>query len=162
MTTTRGARRSGPSPIQQRSSPFPEGDLWAVNVFWLNLEQVRTCLRQPVRSLAERHPEIEAVWLYGSLARGDAVPGSDADLLMVLSDSQVSFLDRASTYQPSFCGIGVDILAYTRAELASMREEHEADSEALPAALGHVQSEGVCLFQRNREKKGVLSNERRR
>lgn len=144
MTITRGARRSGPSPIQQRSSP-------SVNVFWLNLEQVRTCLREAVRSLAERHPEIEAVWLYGSLARGDAVPGSDADLLMVLSDSQVSFLDRASMYQPSFCGIGVDILAYTRAELASMRGEHEADSEALPATLGHVQSEGVCLFQRNRE-----------
>ena len=39
-----------------------------------SVEQVRTCLKQAVRSLVERHPEIEAVWLYGSLARGDAVP----------------------------------------------------------------------------------------
>lgn len=75
MTTTRVERPSARLPIQQISSP-------SVNVFWLNLDQARTCLKKAVIHLAEKHPEIEQVWLFGSLARGDAVPRSDADILI--------------------------------------------------------------------------------
>lgn len=91
--------------------------------------------------LANRHPEIEEVWLFGSLARGDAVPGSDADVLIVLSESMLPFLARSARYQPDFCGVGMDVLAYTRAELVAMQAEDNP-------FLRQVQSEGVCLFQR--------------
>lgn len=91
MTTTPNLRQNVPSPIQRRSSP-------SVSVFWLNVDQVRACLRQAVERLAQSHPEIEEVWLFGSLARGDAVPGSDADLLVVLSGSQeASWTGRCAT-----------------------------------------------------------------
>lgn len=92
--------------------------------------------------LAETHPEIEEVWLFGSLARGDAVPGSDADLLIVLGDCQLPFLDRSVHYQPDFCGVGVDVLAYTREELARM----EADGNAF---LSQARAEGIRLFCRS-------------
>lgn len=35
-----------------------------------------------LRSVFERHPEIEAVWLFGSQAEGRARPGSDIDLAL--------------------------------------------------------------------------------
>jgi predicted nucleotidyltransferase len=134
MNTTHVQRQSAPLVTQEISSP-------SVSVFWLDLNQIRHRLKVAVQQLAQTHPEIEEVRLFGSLARGDAVPGSDADLIVVLSDTQLPFLDRFAHYQPDFCGIGVDVLAYTRAELAQMR----ADGNVL---LRQAWAEGVCLFQR--------------
>ena len=133
MTITRERKANAPSPIQKTSSSF-------VKVFWLNLNQVRTRLKQSAERLAENHPEIEEVWVFGSLARGDAVPGSDADVLIVLSDSALPFLDRSAHYQPDFCGVGVDVFAYTRAEIAQMQHDGRA-------FLRRAQAEGVCLFR---------------
>jgi predicted nucleotidyltransferase len=76
-----------------------------------------------VRVLTSRHPEIEKVILFGSLARGDAVPGSDADLLLILRECDLPFEERGTRYQISGVGIGVDLFAYTMAELDRMREE---------------------------------------
>ena len=135
MTTARGAKPNEPSPIQQRSSD-------SVSVFWLNLDRLRTRLAQAAARLAERHPEIEEIWLFGSLARGDAVPGSDADLFVILSQSDLSYLDRSAYYQPDFCGVGVDVLAYTRYELSRMQG---AES---PALRQRDEAEGVCLIRR--------------
>lgn len=135
MTTIREMKPSVPSPIQRTSLP-------SVSVFWLNPDQVRTHLKKAVERLAERHPEIEEVWLFGSLARGDVVPGSDADLLIVLSDSPLPFLDRSVHYQPDYWGVGVDVLAYTRTELAQMLAEGNS-------LIQRAQAEGHCLFQRS-------------
>lgn len=91
--------------------------------------------------MAEQHPEVSEVWLFGSVARGEALPGSDADLFVVLDACDLPFLERSLEYQPEFCGVGVDIFAYTREELAVMKK------------LGHpflrgIQTDGLCLFKR--------------
>lgn len=70
--------------------------------------------------LMEMHPEIERVLLFGSLSRGEAVPGSDADVLLVLRDCALPFEKRGGHYFPRDAGIGVDVFAYTRAELDAM------------------------------------------
>lgn len=75
-----------------------------------------------MKVLTDRHPEIEKVVLFGSLARSDAVPGSDADLLLILRESELSFWERSACYRPVDVGIGVDVFAYTRAELEGMLE----------------------------------------
>lgn len=134
MTTTREQRRSVPSPIAHTSSP-------SASVFWLNLDQVRSCLKKATKRLADKYPEVEAVWLFGSLARGDAIPGSDADLFVLLTHTDHPFLDRSVRYQPAFCGIGVDVFAYTREEVTSML------SEGNPL-LRQVRAERRCLFRR--------------
>ena len=58
-------------------------------------------LRKSIKELRERYPEIEQVILFGSFARGEAVPGSDIDLLIILKDSKLTFLERIVRYIPS-------------------------------------------------------------
>jgi predicted nucleotidyltransferase len=67
-----------------------------------------------------QHPEIEEVLLFGSLARGEAVPGSDADLLVILSSASQSFMDRIPHYLPVGLPLGVDVFPYTQAEIDRM------------------------------------------
>jgi predicted nucleotidyltransferase len=134
MTTTPAPRQSEPSIVQATSSP-------SARVYWLNLDQARQALQAAVEHLAAKHPEIEEVWLFGSLARGDAVPGSDADLLIVLSNTPHGFLDRPAVYQPESCGLGLDVFAYTRAEISQMQA---SGNRFVRQAL----AEGVCILAR--------------
>ncbi|MDR7468265.1 MAG: nucleotidyltransferase domain-containing protein [Armatimonadota bacterium] len=69
------------------------------------------------RLLAERR-DVAAVYLFGSLSENRAVPGSDADLLILLERSQRRFLDRAEEFSRYFSGIGlpVELFCYTREE----------------------------------------------
>ena len=98
------------------------------------------------------HPEISEAWLFGSLARGQAVPGSDADVLLVLKDCDLPFLERAAHYQPEFCGVGVDLFAYTRKELEQMEG-------AGHQFLERVKTERVYLFKRRNRRRGEYGAE---
>ncbi len=77
-------------------------------------------LKAAARQMKARHPEIEEVLLFGSLARGEAVPGSDADLLVILSSASQSFMDRIPHYLPVGLPLGVDVFPYTQAEIDRM------------------------------------------
>ena len=66
-------------------------------------------------------------------------PGSDADLLIVVSHSTEAFLERAVRYRPAGVGVGIDVMAYTREELAELLA---ADNAFVQQAL----REGVVLF----------------
>ncbi len=84
-------------------------------------------------------PEIDRVILFGSLARGTAGPGSDADLLVVVSHTDLPFPDRFVRYAPAGVGLGVDVFAYTQSELEKML----ADGNSFVA---RALSEGVELL----------------
>jgi len=77
-------------------------------------------VRQAVAEMVCRRPEIQRVLLFGSLAVGTPVPGSDADLLIILKHSDLRFPDRIPDYIPWGCSVGVDVFPYTEAELESM------------------------------------------
>lgn len=113
----------------------------SVRVTWLDREGTIARLRAAVAAVAEKHPELERAILFGSLARGDAVPGSDADILIVLTDSPLPFLERMTVYTPVGCGIGVDVFPYTRAELARMAEDGNAFAREAHAT-------GIVLYER--------------
>jgi hypothetical protein len=114
-----------------------------VKLFWLDLDEVKGRLTKAVQELARRHPEIVEVWLFGSLVRGQAVPGSDADVLLILKECDLPFLERGSYYQPEFCGVGVVLFAYTQKEL----EEMEKGGHQF---LQRIKAERVCLFRRRK------------
>ncbi len=85
-------------------------------------------LSERARRLAAARPEIEEVLLFGSFARGDYTPESDVDLLIVVSGSDVPFLERADPYRDVFSDLPLDVfpLVYTREDLTRM------DSDASP------------------------------
>jgi predicted nucleotidyltransferase len=115
----------------------------SVQVTWLDRPAVLEATRKAVRALARRRPEVRRIILFGSMARGDAVPGSDVDLLVVLSECDEPFLDRIPRYKPSGIPIGVDVFPYTEAELNRMLEEGNP-------FVRHALAEGVTLFQRSK------------
>ena len=66
-----------------------------VLIFRLDRAGVLARLRRAAeRAIAERL-ELLNVILFGSLARGDAGPGSDADLMLIVSETLSPFNERA-------------------------------------------------------------------
>ena len=92
----------------------------SVKIFWLDKPKILGCLREKAERLGAIKPEIEEIWLFGSLARGDAVPGSDADVLLILSAHGKPFHERAPEYALGYCEIGVGLLPYTREEFVDL------------------------------------------
>lgn len=119
----------------------------SVRITWFDRDKILNTLRKAIRELVASHPEIEAVLLFGSLARGDTVPGSDADLLVILRDSELPFRERIPRYIPDYCGIDVDVFPYTKEEISEMlKEGHHFIKRAL--------SEGLELFRRESSNRG--------
>jgi predicted nucleotidyltransferase len=98
-------------------------------------------VEEQVRALAARHPELEEAILVGSLVRGIPVPGSDVDVLLVLSRSDRSFRDRIPAFLPDRFPVGMDVFPYTRVELQRM------SADGNPFIQG-VLRDGVRLFRR--------------
>jgi predicted nucleotidyltransferase len=93
-----------------------------VRVFRLDREGVIARLRSAAARLLSERDDVLGVWLFGSLARGDAAPGSDADLLIVVGDGAGPFLERSPSLAPYFqgAGVGCDLLVYTESEVARL------------------------------------------
>jgi len=73
--------------------------------------------------LVECDERVVEVRLFGSLFRGEAVPGSDADILIVLdSHSEPRWFDRMPEFCEAFVGtdMPVDLFPYTKDELGQM------------------------------------------
>ncbi len=119
----------------------------AVRLFWLDRPQVLAQLTAAVERMASEHPEVSQVVLFGSLARGDALPGSDADLLVLLQQCDVPFHARLPRYLPRDAGIGVDVFAYTQSEFAAMAACSPRWAQAINA--------GRVLFRRRADIPGA-------
>lgn len=57
----------------------------SVTIISLDRNEALAALRRAAQSLRAAHGEVTAVWLFGSLARGDHVGASDADVLAELA-----------------------------------------------------------------------------
>jgi predicted nucleotidyltransferase len=104
-----------------------------VRVFRLDRDGVITRLRERAQMLMARRPEVVEVRLFGSLARGDAHPGSDADLFIVVRDGAPPFLERIPDLARAFTGVGIgcDVIAYTESEYAVLAARHDAFARAV-------------------------------
>lgn len=112
-----------------------------VKITYFDKDAVWRALDEYVRTLPARHPEVEEIIVFGSLVTGTPVPGSDVDLLIVLTRSERHFLDRIPALLPSGFPVGVDVFPYTRDELERMK--HEGNHFVLGALR-----DGRILFSR--------------
>jgi len=89
-----------------------------VRVFRLDRDAVLERLRARAERLLAEEPDVVEVRLFGSLARGDAHPGSDADLFVVVRDGAAPFRERIPAIARHFGGVGVgcDVIVYTEGE----------------------------------------------
>lgn len=117
----------------ERSSP-------SAKVTYFDRDRVWRALRRYVASLVRERPEVQLVLLFGSLARGEAVPGSDVDLMVVLSAADKPFLERVPLYTPTRFPVGIEVFPYTREELRAMERE---GNPFIRRAL----AEGITLFE---------------
>ncbi len=94
-----------------------------VRVTYFDRGAVERALDEYVRSLVARHADVEEIILFGSLVAGTPVPGSDVDLLLVLTRSNRGFLDRMPEFLPTGFPVDVDVFPYTREEVDRMTAE---------------------------------------
>lgn len=74
-------------------------------------------LRAYVEEELAPRPEVERVVLIGSLARGDWSARSDADLVLLVDQSEARGPFRGAAYAPTTgLGVPVDVLVYTPEE----------------------------------------------
>ncbi len=99
--------------------------LGSAKIISLDVESVREKLKKVARNLNEQDKNVLSVWLFGSLARGDALPGSDADILIVLRDSALSLPERMTQFMDYFAGLGlgIDIFPLTEKELEEKKND---------------------------------------
>ena len=109
-------------------------------MFWLDRERLLQALEEKAAELLATFPEVLAVVLFGSLARGEATAFSDADLLVLLRDTPLPFPERLVRYRPE--GVRrVEVFPYTLSEAV---EGLKGGFGVVPAAL----REGKLLFER--------------
>jgi predicted nucleotidyltransferase len=63
--------------------------------------------------------DVEEVVIFGSFERGTWAPGSDIDLLIVLSRADKPVWERIPDLLPGRFPVGVDLFPYTREEIAA-------------------------------------------
>ncbi len=114
-----------------------------VRVFRIDRDRLLAALTAHAAALLLARPEVLEVRLFGSLARGHATPGSDADLWILLREGAESFLARSAALSRCFEGLGIacDVLAYTESEWSRMRDERRRIVDA-------VEREGLVLARR--------------
>jgi predicted nucleotidyltransferase len=90
----------------------------SVKVFWLETDRIIERLRELAEEIV-RNGMAEKVILFGSLANRRAVPGSDADILIIVKEESVPGEERVADFNLFFrdIGIGVDVFPYTVSEL---------------------------------------------
>lgn len=86
---------------------------------WPNRAEVISALRSAADELRKRRPEVTRVGYFGSLTDGRRYGfGSDADVVVVVSDTDRSFMERLLDYHLDPLPVSADVLVYTEDEFA--------------------------------------------
>jgi len=90
----------------------------SAKVFWLDRDEALRRLHEAAERAIHDRPEIRSIRLFGSLAEGRTVPGSDADVLILLERSERRWIDRSLDYIGYFEDVGmpVELFSYTEQE----------------------------------------------
>ena len=113
-----------------------------VRVWKIDVPAVMAQLRAWAERLCANDDRVLAVVLFGSLARGDATARSDADVLLLLEETDLPFDRRLVHYRPLGMPVPVEVFPYTRSEAGRMLRE--GWGMAVPAAR-----EGVVLAEKD-------------
>ncbi|MDI6841081.1 MAG: nucleotidyltransferase domain-containing protein [bacterium] len=113
-----------------------------VKIRYFDKEKVWQALKKFAVGLINKDCRIEKVIVFGSIVRGQCVPGSDVDLLIILDDSGKPFLKRIPDYMPLSFPVGIDVFPYTKEEIKTMVKDNNF-------FLKKAMEEGIVLCERS-------------
>lgn len=94
---------------------------WRSSVLrWPDAAAVLAAARAWAERLAASEPAVERIGVVGSYARGDWGVGSDLDVVVIVTESPLSFERRAARFDTAELPVPVDLLVYTSAEWERM------------------------------------------
>ncbi len=95
-----------------------EESLNSVRVFWLEQDKLVDEIRKIALKLGKEDENISKIILFGSLAENRGVPGSDADILIILEGAGKIFMNRCAEWSEKFLlDFPVEVFPYTEKEL---------------------------------------------
>ena len=94
-----------------------------VKVFFADKEKILRQLKDYSESIKRTQPEVERMGYFGSYANDTYGPASDVDLLIILRNSSMRFLDRIPDFIPDNLSISCDVFTYTREEIDRMKQD---------------------------------------
>ena len=94
-------------------------------MFWLKRDELIDELHRVAKEVGEKDENTVKIVLFGSLAEGRAVPGSDADILILLKRDERRFIDRIPEYIEKFSEIDfpIEVFPYTIEEINPLVKE---------------------------------------
>lgn len=102
---------------------MPNGSSNSVTIVYLDGPETIRALREIATGIKRTNPDVLEISLFGSLARGDYAPGSDADLFILVQEDGQKPFDRIPRFLRLFLDspIDTDVLVYTPDEIEKMR-----------------------------------------
>ncbi len=101
---------------------MPVRSLNSVVFKWPDRDAVLEAARAWAQSIGRRDPDVRAIAVVGSYARGDWGVGSDLDVLVLIGDADLSPVERRRRYEPTEVPVPADVWVYTPSEWAAMVE----------------------------------------
>lgn len=92
---------------------------------FVDREEVIEGFKKLALKIAKKNKNVEAIYLFGSYAQGNAGLHSDADILVVLSRDKRRMMDRLDEFILEFSNgpLPADVLVYTHIELDTALKE---------------------------------------
>lgn len=84
----------------------------------VDVAALRAAADRWARDLLARRDDVEEIVVFGSFVEGTWAPGSDLDVLVLLSRSDRPVADRIPDLLPGAFPVALDLFPYTREEIA--------------------------------------------
>jgi len=95
-----------------------EESLNSVRVFWLEQDRLIKMIRNTARKIGKKNKNVKKIILFGSLAEKRGVPGSDADILIILEKDDIPFMNRIGEWLEKFSlDFPLEVFPYSENEL---------------------------------------------
>ena len=100
----------------------------SVQIESVDLDKLMQDVHASAAAIGSEHSEVEACILYGSFLKGDYLPESDIDVLILVETAQETFLKRTDIFRDFFLPLpmDVDLKVYTRKEAEMMLQEENS------------------------------------
>lgn len=103
-------------------SDTPKESSSSVVLKYTDPERVCAAVEEFAASLRKNYPHIRMIYWFGSWVNGTFSAGSDVDICIVVSESELRRHERTAEFLPNAFPVGMDLHVYTVKEFESLHE----------------------------------------